>query len=421
MASVQMMDFLLTVDAAPPAYVAAISTVLVTGGFDTSATLNQADAAEVLAMFPSAGEERVTAPMKAFIRRAIACASAPAAASTALAVLPPTPQVQPQSQLNEIFGQGTSAEAVAAALAAKTPPVDVHEVLGKISCGALPPSMIVELAVWQALTADSEQAKKFGRTAYTFVDFTSTAMLPPWLPRDAVGGRKSANGLADLNPDAGTASLQALSTALQGAVAEPRTLRSIAQWASVYWRYAPLALGTGQMDLSAVIAYHATIMRLAEQERLAKSHGFVALLYDVALRKSWSRRCQQCDPNLSIMAECVNVNSDILETVRSQVHAASAAAATAGFPRGASSSTGWGSGAPDSVLAKAGAAAQAITKRAEAASKEMARAEKSLAAREESLHAATVGGGYKGGGKPGLTNKQKKDQYYRKGSKKFWS
>ena len=119
----------------------------------------------------------------------------------------------------------------------------------------------------------------------------------------------------------------------------------------------------------------------------------------------------------------MNVNSDILETVRSQVHAASASSATAGFPRRASSASGWGSSAADSVLAKAGAAAQAITRRAEAASKEMSKAEKSLAAREESLRSATVGGGYWGAGKPGLTKKQEKSLYYRnnRGDKRKWS
>ena len=128
-----MLNFLRSVDAEEPSFVEAIATVLVTGGFVTSATLNQAEASEVLAMFPVSGEGMVTAPMKAFVRRAIASASAPAVTSTALALLPQAPAVSQQNQLNEIFGQGTSAEAVAAALAAKTPPVDVHGVLNKIS------------------------------------------------------------------------------------------------------------------------------------------------------------------------------------------------------------------------------------------------------------------------------------------------
>ena len=88
-------------------------------------------------------------------------------------------------------------------------------------------------------------------------------------------------------------------------MAEPRSLRSIPQWSSIYWRYAPAAVATERLDWSSAVAYHATVMRLAEQERLAKTQGWVALQYDVALRKSWSRRCQQCDPNLDIKAECV--------------------------------------------------------------------------------------------------------------------
>ena len=76
MAAPQMLDFLRSVDASAPGFVEAVSTVLVTGGFDTSDTLNQAVAAEVLDMFPVDGQGKLTAPKKAFVRRAIASASA---------------------------------------------------------------------------------------------------------------------------------------------------------------------------------------------------------------------------------------------------------------------------------------------------------------------------------------------------------
>ena len=173
-------------------------------------------------------------------------------------------------------------------------------------------------------------------------------------------------------------------------------------------------------------------MRLAEQERLAKTQGWVALQYDIALRKSWSRRCQQCDPNLDIKAECVKVNEDVLETVRAQIAgAALSSAASAGSSRGVSSQSLWAGSAAESVLAKAGAAAQAITRRAEAASKEMARAEQSLALREDGLKSATLGNGRRGGGKDSwskggkdgnLSRKQQKAGHWQgRGGKRGWS
>ena len=391
MASQLFLDFVRTVDAVPPIFVDALASALHLGGFETAESLNLAEASEVFTTFPAEGESALTAPKKAFLRRAIAAASRPAAASPGQVLALTQPPAQNLDHLNEIFGVGTSAEAVAAALAAKAPPVDVFELLNKIGCGSLPSSMILELAIWQALTADVEHAKKFGRKAFTYVDFTSAPLLPPWLPRDAVGGRKGTQGSLELDPEAGTASLQALSSALQAAVAEPRAFRSISQWSSVWWRYALAAVATEQLDWCSAVAYHATLMRLAEQERLARSQGWVAIQYDVALRKSWSRRCQQCDPNLDIPAECVKINDEVLETVRTQIASAVSSSSSSAGPRGASSS------AAESVLAKAGAAAQAITRRAEAASREMAKAEQSLALREDGLKSATVGPGRKGG------------------------
>ena len=430
MASQLILEFLRAVDSAPPSFVESVALALHQGGFETTESLDMAEASEVFTTFPAEGENILTAPKRAFIRRAIAAASRPVAAppSQALAVM--QPPVQNFDHLNDIFGSGTSAEAVAAALAAKAPPVDVFELLNKIKCGSLPSSMILELAIWQALTADVEHARKHGRRAFTYVDFTSAPLLPPWLPRDAVGGRKGAQGSLELDPEAGTASLQALSSALQAAVAEPRSLRSIPQWSSIFWRYAPAAVATEQLDWCSAVAYHATVMRLAEQERLAKSPGWVAIQYDVALRKSWSRRCQQCDPNLDIMAECVKVNDDVLETVRAQIAAAaSSSSSSAGFSRGASSHFSRTDSAAESVLAKAGAAAQAITRRAEAASREMAKAEQSLAVREDGLKSATVGGGRRGGkdtwnkgGKGGDSRKQQKTGHWQaRSGKQRWS
>ena len=392
MSAQTLIDFLVTVDTSPPNFVEAIAKGLFHGGFDSPATLNKADAVEVIAMFPTEGEGSLTPAKKAFIRRAIDVASRPIVPPAAASGGPVVQQVSRLDELRDVFGAGASAESVAAALAAKAPPIDVHDLLSKIACGDLPSTMLPQVSIWQALAADLDQAGKHGRKAFTYVDFTSSVMLPPWLPRDAVGGKKAQREAPELDPDASTASLQALSSALQAAVAEPRSLRSPQQWSSVFWRYAPMAVAMGQLSWSSVIAYHATIMQLWEQERLARSTGFIPVLYDVALRKSWTRRCQQNDPHLDIPADCAKINKEVLETVRCQV-AVAASCSTLALPASrisSSSSSLWVDAAADGALAKAGAAAQAITRRAEAASRELAKAEQSLSAREESLNSASA-------------------------------
>ena len=404
MASAAFVTFITSVDDTPPAFADAVASALHDGGFPSTQSLDKAVPAEVFEVFPAEGERMLTAPKKAFVRRVIEKASA--GEQTALAVLPPPPSLfaPPSSpaQLNELFGAGASAEMVASALSTKAPPVDVHDLLSKSAVGALPPMMVLETSVWQAMLADCEQARKLGRKAFTFVDFTASALLPQWLPRDAVGGRRGDSGAFELDPSASTGSLQALTSALQAAVQEPRFLKSIAQWSAIYWRWAPTAVATGQIEMCTVIVYHSVIMRLAEQERLARSQGWIAIQYDTALRKSWARRTQQCDPELCIKTEAGRVVDEVLDVVRSQVQAASSSG-SGGHPPAAHSGS-----AAESVLAKAGAAAQALTKRAEAASKEMSRAERALASREEALHSSSSSGRGKGGkeGKGGKDSKR---------------
>ena len=164
--------------------------------------------------------------------------------------------------------------------------------------------------------------------------------------------------------------------------------------------------------MASVIAYHSTMIKLSEQERLIRSMGYIALSYDVALRKSWARRALQRDPELNIHQDCCVINQDILDAVRAQAVAAQAAAS--GQPPagrgGAPSSQPWLEASAESTLAKAGAAAQAMTRRAEAASRELQRAEQSLSAREEALQS-------NGGNPPRNNNRGKGGKNQGKGGK----
>ena len=388
-----------TVDDTVPAYLGAVINGLGLGGFNLPADLYQADAAEVIEVFPTEGDGKLNPAGKAFIRRAIALANRKKEVAGALPV--DSPSQHPRlEKLEDVFGVEVSAEAVASALGAKPAPVDVQDLLSKAQCSALPSSMLTDVSIWQGLAADSEAAKKQGKQAFTYVDFTAKAMLPPWLPADAVGGkRKRPDGGAELDPDSNTSSLQVLSTALQSAVAEPRTLRGMAQWAAVYLRYAPMAVAVGQLTWASALAHMASIMKLGEQERLAKTQGFVAIRYDAALRKSWARRILQGDPDLDIPKECSRINDEVLDAVRVQLGASTASGLTSSSsaPRPAvSSRSQWAEAAAEGALAKVGAAAQAMTRRVEQATREMARAEQSLAAREEAMQGPSIGGGKSG-------------------------
>ena len=159
--------FLRTVDEAVPANLLDIIKGLADGGYTLPVHLDHADAAETIAEFPQDGNGKLLPAGKAFVRRAIAKASLKEVTVPQQQQLSVVQSSQPE-RLDELFGSEVSAESVAAALSGKHASVDVQDLLGKIHCSTLPPAMVLELAVWQALSADTEAAKKRGKSAYTF-------------------------------------------------------------------------------------------------------------------------------------------------------------------------------------------------------------------------------------------------------------
>ena len=223
-------------DESAPDYVSSIVSGLKLGGFTEPSQLNQANEAEVISAFPQEEAGKLNPAGKAFVRRAIAQAT-----HGHLALALPAPPCPPRvDKLNDLFGLEISAEAVANALGSRLPPVDVQDLLLKAQCSGLPSAMMLDVSIWQALAADSAACKRTGKTMFTYVDFTSKLMLPPWLPADAVSGKKRRlEGGSDLDPESSTSSLQALSSALQSATAGPRSLKSLTQRAAIFLRYTP--------------------------------------------------------------------------------------------------------------------------------------------------------------------------------------
>ena len=151
-----MEAFWRTVDEAVPANMAALVRGLAAGGCTLPEHLDHSDSAETIAEFPQEGVGKLLPASKAFLRRAIAKASAKVEGD--IRPLPEVVQPPRPERLDELFGSEISAESVAAALGAKPAQVDVQDLLAKVQCSTLPPAMLLEVAVWQALAADTENA-----------------------------------------------------------------------------------------------------------------------------------------------------------------------------------------------------------------------------------------------------------------------
>ena len=96
------------------------------------------------------------------------------------------------------------------------------------------------------MEADDKAAEDSGpqRSAFTYVDLTHKDLLPLWMSSEAVGGRTHRPGELEWDLDDDTTSFGALGRAFKGALAKPRSFRSMVQWSEVWNRYAPAAVAT---------------------------------------------------------------------------------------------------------------------------------------------------------------------------------
>ena len=283
------------------------------------------------------------------------------------------------------------------------------------------------------LNAENLAATNESRTAFAYVDFTSKAMLPMWLPADAIGG-KSMTAASDwaLDPSTSAATLGALGSALKAATQTPRFFRSIAQWNAVFLRYAVAAVSSGQLTWSAVVAHVDGVMRMAEEARVAGKSQFVAILYDDLLRRSLAERAAKKDPLLNIETALTQINKEVLGLAESrlgQVMAAAGMNVGAGASNGAARGTEAALNSVESVMAKQSAAADALSRKAAQAVRHMAQQQETMERRRFALEADDHGGrggaggganlgqsGVHGGGKGGSGATSKKHLK----TKQFW-
>ena len=136
------------------------------------------------------------------------------------------------SDMAEVMGADASAMAIAQALQHGGKQVDTVSKLKAAGAGGLGFHLQVDTPVWQLLNSESEAAKIEGRTAFSYVDLTSKAMLPVWMPADAVGGKFS--GSLDWQSSADTPSaIQSLERALKAATMTPKFFRSLVSFPGI--------------------------------------------------------------------------------------------------------------------------------------------------------------------------------------------
>ena len=88
-----------------------------------------------------------------------------------------------------LLGDETSAYEVAKSLAAGTPMVDVVATLNAKRIDNFTWNHTCEAEAFQLMALENAAATKESRTALSYVDLTSKALCPHWLPHDAIGGR----------------------------------------------------------------------------------------------------------------------------------------------------------------------------------------------------------------------------------------
>ena len=278
-----------------------------------------------------------------------------------------------RDELEEAYGTSGSAQAVALALRTTGDIVrpGVPDLLrqAEVKLEGLPHWGQADVTLWHSLWLDTQVAQKNGRKAWTYVEFTSKLLLPPWMPASALGG-SAANSL---DPNASTAELAALSNALRGAMASPKFFRSMMQWSSIFWRYAPVAISAGQWTLVQAINYHGLICQLAEEIRCSggtpaqpRENPLLALSYDASARESWAQRCSKMDPDFDMDEETARINERVLAAARTKW-----AMSKQGKASDPAESARRDAGAGNQALAQSATAAELLQKRAAQAARSL--------------------------------------------------
>ena len=400
-------EFLTNVEAAPEGVeLERVATWLEAHNMPSAQAIEGFKESEVEAM--STGDDALTVVLLAFVRRVVRTAMVVASAkrseahpprgsepSSAAAPAAAPPSLAPGSAFAGLIGAEASGLAVANALMAAKDSVNVMDLLKKAGFEGMPFEIQAEAAVFQLLQCATNEAKKIGKTAFTYVDLTAKELLPMWMPHSAVGGKA---GLDLEYLGGGASAISALGNALKQAATQPRFFRSPVQFFTCFMRYALVAVTTEQLTWALVFSHLNIVSKLMEDERAAGNSVFVAFLYDDLVRRLWSRQVEVADPNFDFAKAAGELDKAVLESARSRLTNVMSAAGltkadgTAELPIGAA----------DSALAKTASAAEAVVRRAEQAQRAMVATQEQLL--QTSAWAGRGRGGKGAGGKPGRSS-----------------
>ena len=296
-----------------------------------------------------------------------------------------------------------------------SPTADTTALLAVAGCSKLPYHLQAEQSLWDTLQNHTTTAVSQGKTPFAFVDLTDKAVLPVWLPVEAIGGRFTfqEGGEATLSTDSSVASLGELSKALKTATSTSRFFRTTAQWVASWDRYSVVAVGTNQMTWSAVHAHRDQVMKLVEAERIQGKSPYLAFVYDVLHRTNIARRANRKDPELDLEKEFSTLDKECLEVARARLDSVLLEAGLKGKAPVQGTGTPAPSAAPSAGQADSSAAstaAQALAK-AEQLQKAQQQAAANLKAAQDQLlqkgaamkggHPPSPGGGGRKGGQGG--------------------
>ena len=392
--------------------VAPLATQLAAAGWAAPLSFVHADASDVL------GSVTVQGPVKAFLRRAVlaatkisvkmeeqaeAAANSQGAADVASSQIVPATQPELVSSLQALLGTEHSALQVAEALASGVEKPKVAQILKEAGLEDLQDEFCPANEVFTAMTADSQLAKKKSLVPFTYVELTNQALLPDFLPPEAIGGKTFVPGQDECLGNY-MGNITQFSAALKALTSAPRCFRNITQWSLAFSRYAIAAVAVGQVNWTWVITHMQMVLRIASEET-----PLIAILYDEISRKQWARRAAKGDATLVILTETSVKSLPTLELARSKVKLVTKVAGLRDTPDNVSNAPSSHMQDAQSALTKQIAAAQQAQRQAESAMNNLQRQRQNNAGANQRGNSNTKAG-RKGGGKGGAPKQGQKRQ-----------
>ena len=180
--------------------------------------------------------------------------------------------------MQNLLGNETSALAVAEALAAGRDSVDVAQMLKDAKLSGVTDACCPGKDVFAALSTAQKAAQKNGEKAFSYVELTHAAILPEYLPPEAVGSKTTLPGQDEVLAGY-TGTISQLSQTLKAITTAPRCFRNLRQWVSAFSRYVVAAVSSEQVGWDWVNVHIPTVTRVS-----LEYSPMVAILYDEVRR-----------------------------------------------------------------------------------------------------------------------------------------